>query len=104
MENALNAQPDGILMLKKSADQFQSNAEPGAPLAIANHAMLVMSLLKDNVFKILTHSSLPLTTFALFGKIESVLNALKEHSLIPTEFAKKSQPNAQPGMPSMDIV
>lgn len=91
-------------MLKKSADQFQFNAEHGLLQATANHATQVMLLLKDNAFKILTHLSLLLTIFALFGKIESVLNALKEPTLIPTVFARKFQPNAQPGITSTDTV
>jgi hypothetical protein len=89
-------------MLKESADQSQFNAELGVMPATANHAMQVMSLLKDNVFKILTHSFPPPTIFALFGKEESVLNVLKELSLIQMESAKKFQLNARPGMHLMD--
>lgn len=100
----MNALPDGTSMLKECADQSQFNAELGMMPATANHAMQVMSLLKDNVFKILTHSFPPSMIFALFGKEESVSNVLKEPTLIQTEFAKKSRLNVQPGMLSMDYV
>ena len=89
LENALNAQQDGTSTPLESAEPSQTNADHGPQLKIAIHAIQVMLSPMDNVFKILTHSSQLLMTFAPFGRIESVLDALIELSLTQMEFANK---------------
>ena len=41
VENVLNVQPDGILMLQESADQSLINADPGPQLVNASHVIQV---------------------------------------------------------------
>lgn len=98
VENALNAQQDGISMPLESVKLFLTNADHGMPLVNANHAIQVTSSLLDNVFKIQTHSFQLKTISAQSGVTESVLNALIELSSIQTEFANKFLPNAQLGI------
>lgn len=57
--NAFNAQLDGTSMNLTPADLFQTYADHGHLLEIVNHATQVMLSPKDDVFKILTHSSQP---------------------------------------------
>lgn len=102
-ESVLNAQQDGTSMPLESAEPSLTNADHGPQLEIAIHAIQVMLSLKDNVFKILTHSSqLPMTSVP-FGVTESVLNAPIELSLTQMESAKKYQLNALHGMLLMEF-
>ena len=102
MENAQNAQTDGISIPTMSADQSVIFVELGPLLEIVKPAILAMSLLKDNVFLTPTSSDQLKMIFVPLGKTESVLNVLIELSLMPMEFAEEFQLNAPLGIYSMD--
>lgn len=104
MENAQNAQTDGISIPTMSADQSVNFVELGPLLEIVKPAIPAMSLLKDNAFQTPTSSDQLKTIFAQPGKTEPVLNVLIEPSLMPMEFVEEFQLNAPLGIYSMDCV
>ena len=105
MENALNAQTDGISMPMEIVNKSAIFVELGPSLVCAKLAIQDL-LFKPmaNVLPIQAHSDQPKTIFALFGTKEFVSNALKEVSSIQTEFVDKYQPTAPHGIFSMDYV
>ena len=102
VENVLNAQSDGTSMPQEFAEPFLLNADHGLPPVNAILVIQAMLLLKDDAFKIQTHSYQLPTISVQFGRIESVFNVLIELSSTQMEFVNKYQPNALHGMLLME--